>query len=48
MDVLSVDVPVQTTDETEMFTIHFGSDSTGVQMDFVWDKILVRVPISIQ
>ena len=48
LDVLFVDVPVQTTEETEMFTIRFGSDSTGVQMDFVWDKILVRVPISIQ
>ena len=49
LDVLSVDVPVQNqASETEMFTINFGSDSTGVKMDFVWDKVLVSVPITIQ
>ncbi len=46
-DVLKVDVPVQPTAETEQFVINFGSDSTGVNMDFVWDKTLVRVPITI-
>jgi Protein of unknown function (DUF2911) len=49
LDVLKVDVPVLTAPtETEQFTINFASDSTGVKMDFVWDKILVSVPIAIQ
>jgi Protein of unknown function (DUF2911) len=48
-DVLKVDVPViQSSTETEQFTINFASDSTGVNMDFVWDKIIVRVPITVQ
>jgi len=48
-DVLKVDVPVvQSPTETEQFTINFASDSTGVNMDFVWDKVIVRVPISVQ
>jgi hypothetical protein len=46
-DVLKVEVPVmQAQAETEQFTINFAADSTGVNMDFVWDKIIVRVPIT--
>jgi hypothetical protein len=48
-DVLKVDVPViQSPTETEQFTINFAGDSTGVKMDFVWDKVIVRVPITVQ
>lgn len=47
LDVAKVDIPVQETPETEQFTINFGSDSTSVNMDFVWDKTLVRIPITI-
>jgi hypothetical protein len=48
-DVLKVDVPViQSSTETEQFTINFTSDSTAVNMDFVWDRIIVRVPITAQ
>jgi len=48
-DVVKVDVPVLAAPvETEKFVINFGSGSTGVNMDFVWDKTLVRVPITIQ
>lgn len=48
-DVLTVDVPVMTAPaETEKFVITFASDSTGINMDFVWDKTMVRVPIAIQ
>jgi hypothetical protein len=48
-DVLKVDVPViQSSTETEQFTINFTSDSTAVNMDFVWDKVIVRVAISVQ
>ena len=48
-DVLKVDVPVTpASTETEQFVINFANDSTGVKMDFVWDKTLVRVPITIQ
>jgi hypothetical protein len=44
-DVLKVDLPVETVDETEQFVINFSADSVGVNMDFVWDKTRVRVPI---
>jgi Protein of unknown function (DUF2911) len=48
-DVLKVDVPVTTAPtETEQFTINFSSDSSGVKMDFMWDKVMVSVPITIQ
>ncbi len=47
MDVVKVDLPVITTaSEVEQFVINFASDSVGVNMDFVWDKIQVRVPIT--
>lgn len=45
LDVLKVEVPVQNAPETEKFTFSFSSDSVGVNMDFAWDKTLVRVPI---
>jgi hypothetical protein len=49
LDVLKVDVAAQAkTPETEQFTIQLASDSTGIQMDFVWDKTMVRVPIAQQ
>src|SRR5277367_5508156 len=42
LDVLKVDVPVTVAaNETEQFTINFASDSTGVKMDFLWDKTQV-------
>jgi hypothetical protein len=48
-DVVIVDVPVETApSETEQFTINFDNDSPGVQMNFIWDKTLVRVPLRIQ
>jgi Protein of unknown function (DUF2911) len=48
-DVIKVDAPVTVpTTETEQFTISFGSDSTGVKMNLVWDKTQVTVPISAQ
>jgi hypothetical protein len=49
LDVLKVDLPVGSVpSETEQFTIRFTSDSTVVNMDFLWDKIQVRVPITVQ
>jgi hypothetical protein len=48
-DVIKVDVPVTAApNETEQFTISFGSDSTGVKMNLVWDKTQVTVPITAQ
>jgi hypothetical protein len=48
-DVLKVDVPVTpSSTETEQFIVNFASDPAGVNMDFVWDKIIVRVPITLQ
>jgi hypothetical protein len=49
LDVLKVEVPVGVApNETEQFTINFASDSVGVNMNFVWDKIQVTVPITQQ
>ena len=47
-DVIKIDVPVTVAPETEKFTISFASDSVGVKMNFVWDKIQVTVPITQQ
>ena len=48
LDVLKVDIPVVSTPETEKFVINFIKEAQGINMDFVWDQILVRVPIQIQ
>jgi hypothetical protein len=49
LDVLKVEVPVESVpSEIEQFTIDFSTDSTGLKMEFVWDKTLVRIPIAIQ
>jgi hypothetical protein len=47
-DVLKVDLPVTAIPEVEQFVIVFGADSAGVNMDFNWDKVQVRVPIKVQ
>jgi hypothetical protein len=48
-DVLKVDVPVTTAStETEQFIINFSAEGNVANMDFVWDKIIVRVPITQQ
>lgn len=48
-DILKADLPVSIAPtETEVFTISFSSDATGINMDLVWDKTLVRVPIAVQ
>jgi len=49
LDVVTVDVPVEIAPrETEQFTISFDNDSSGAEMNFIWDKTLVRVPLRIQ
>jgi hypothetical protein len=49
LDVLKVEVPAETTpSETEQFTINFSGDAGAVNMDFVWDKTKVTVPITFQ
>lgn len=49
MDVLKVDVPVETTPNvTEQFTISFSSDATEVKMNLIWDKIHLQAPIQVQ
>jgi len=46
-DVLKVTAPViANPTEVEKFNIAFASDSTGVNMDLLWDKVIVRVPIT--
>jgi len=49
LDVATVDAPVtmQNT-ETEMFTININNADNGAQIDFVWDKVLFSVPITVQ
>jgi len=49
LDVVTANVPVETApSETEQFTISFDNNSSGVEMNFTWDKTLVSVPLSIQ
>ena len=49
LDLFTVDAPVtmQGT-ETEMFTININGNDKGAQIDFIWDKILFSVPITVQ
>jgi Protein of unknown function (DUF2911) len=48
-DVVKVDLPVTTTPSiTEMFVIKFSKEGEVVNMDFAWDNVLVRVPITAQ
>ena len=49
LDVVRVEVPVGSSPvETEQLTINFSNDSSTVNMDIVWDKTLVRIPITTQ
>lgn len=49
LDVLKVEVPVSTApSETEQFTINFTRGGSGATMDFMWDKTLVSIPITLQ
>lgn len=49
LDVLKVDLPVTVMPtETEKFVISFASDAGVINMDFVWDKIQISVPITVQ
>jgi Protein of unknown function (DUF2911) len=49
LDVVKVEVPSGVASaETEQFVINFSSDSAAINMDFVWDKTQVRVPIAVQ
>jgi hypothetical protein len=48
LDILQVDAPVSEAPETEQFTITFASDSTGVNMNCIWDKVQFTVPIKAQ
>jgi hypothetical protein len=49
LDVIKVDARVSSAPtETEQFTISFASDSTGVNMNCVWDKTQFTVPIKAQ
>jgi len=48
LDVLTINAsPSSSNSEVEQFTITFDSDSTGVQMNMMWDKTVVTVPITI-
>ena len=47
LDVLKVDVPTSANPaEVEKFVIEFSADGTTTNMDFMWDKVVVRVPIT--
>jgi len=49
LDVLTVDAPVSIqANETEMFTININDADNGAQIDFVWDKVLFSVPITVR
>jgi len=45
-DVVTAKVPVEINPlEMEQFTISFNEDSSGLKMNFAWDKTLVKVPL---
>lgn len=47
LDVVKVKVPSHTNDKVvEQFVITFDTDSSGVQMNFIWDQTIVSVPIT--
>lgn len=49
LDVLKVSVPTKmAASEFEQFTIGFDSDSTGINMNMMWDKTLFTVPIAVK
>lgn len=49
LDIIKINIPVKATpQETEQLTIRFANDSAGVQMNMMWDKTLVEVPITQQ
>jgi hypothetical protein len=47
-DVVKVTVPVESAPETEQLNISFNSDSAAINLNIAWDKIKVRVPITLQ
>ena len=48
-DVVKVDLAAEeNSPETEQFTIKFSNDSIGTNMDFIWDRTKVTIPITIQ
>ena len=49
LDILTVEVPMQMSSSmVEQFTIEFSSNATAASMNFMWDRALVRVPITIK
>ncbi len=48
LDVVKINAPVSTAIETEQFVIDFDKDASSVNMNLVWDKTKVTVPISVQ
>ncbi len=49
LDVAKVEVPVGVAPaETEQLTIDFVADSTATNMNIIWDKTQVSVPITVQ
>lgn len=49
LDLLTVKIPVEPLmPEAETFTISFESDSIGVNMNMVWDKTRIRIPIGLR
>lgn len=48
-DVLKVDAPVLLSpSESEKFTITFSKEGDAINMDLIWDKTQIRVPIILQ
>ena len=48
LDLFSVDAPVTMQDQiTEQFTINITDAPQGAEIDFVWDKVLFSVPVTV-
>lgn len=49
LDIVKVKLPVKSnSSEVEQFTIQFKEDSTNVNIQLLWDKTLVEIPVAAQ
>jgi hypothetical protein len=48
LDILTVTIPVQEIAEVETLKFNFSTSGSVINMDFTWDKTMVRIPITVQ
>jgi hypothetical protein len=48
LDLLTVSIPIQEVAEVETLKFNFSTTGSVINMDFSWDKTMVRIPITVQ